>query len=48
MKPLLSDIENATHPHVAVLRTEDETFVFLWQVFLHEEMIYVLAESKNH
>lgn len=35
------------HHHVAVLMTEDEPFFVLWQVFLHEEMIYVLAESTN-
>lgn len=43
MEPPLSDIENATHPHAAALMNKDEPFIFLWQVFLHEMMIYVLA-----
>lgn len=45
MRPLLSLIANAKHPQAAVLMTKDESFLFLWQVFLREVMIYVLAEN---
>lgn len=45
MRPLLSLIVNAKHPQAAVLMTKDEPFLFLWQVFLREVMIYVLAEN---